>query len=79
MLYLIPTTLLACIATFFLGYHFRGLTKKVEHLEEVIQTKVSKPVVVLEGPQSDVLDPLDEIQEAQYQHRKMMERLNPNG
>lgn len=76
MLWLIPTILLTCIATFLLGYHFRGLSKKFEYLEQVVQTKVSKKLEP-EEPKSEVLDPMDEIQEAQYQHRLMMERLNP--
>ena len=76
MLWLIPTLLLSSIATFFLGYHFRGLTKKVEHLEEVVKTKVDRKPEP-EGPKSEVLDPLDQIQEAQYQHKLMMQRLNP--
>lgn len=74
MLWLTPTWIATCIAMFFLGYHLRGLTKKIEHLEEVIQTKVSRKVV--EEPKSVVIDPDDAIQEALYQHKIMMDKLN---
>jgi len=75
MLWLIPTILIACISTFFLGYHFRGLTKKIEHLEEVVKSKVDKNPEP-EEPQSQLIDPTDEVAEAIYQHNLMMEKLN---
>lgn len=77
MLWLLPTALIACIATFFLGFHFRDLTKKVEHLEGVIQSKVSRRVEP-EEPRSEVIDPMDEVQTAMWEHKKMMEKLNAN-
>lgn len=46
-------------------------------LEEVIKSKVDKKPEP-EEPKSTVIDPLDPIQEAIYEHNKMMERLNPD-
>jgi hypothetical protein len=77
VVWLIPTILIACIATFWLGYHFRDLTKKVEHLEEVIQTKVSKKIEP-EEPKSTIIDPGDEVSEAIYAHEVMMQKMNPH-
>lgn len=76
MIWLIPTVLIACIFTFFLGYHYRVLTKKVEHLEQVVQSKVSKPVISDE-PKSTIIDPTDEVAEAIYVHEQLMKKMNP--
>lgn len=75
MLWIIPAWLLSVIAAFVLGYDFRGLTKRVEQLEEVVKSKVDKTPVI-EEPQSTLIDPADPIQNAIYEHSKMMEKLN---
>jgi hypothetical protein len=77
MLWIIPTWLASVVLAALYGYHFRGLTKKIEHLEQAIQTKVGKQPEP-EEPKSEVIDPLDEVQTAMYEHKKMMEKLNPN-
>lgn len=61
------------IASFLLGYYFRNLTDKVGKLEEEVKQKVSKPK---KEPDSVVIDPLDPVQEAIYQQKKLQERLN---
>jgi len=76
MLWLVPTWILSLIAIFFVGYHYRGLTKKIEYLEEVIKSKIDKKPEP-EEPKSTIIDPLDEVQEAIYEHKRMMARLNP--
>ena len=62
-------------AAFYLGYHFRGLAKKIEVLEEAVKAKVDKKPVD-EGPQSIIIDELDEVQVAMAEHARMMEKLN---
>lgn len=68
---------LACIATFFAGYYYRDLKKRVERLEQVVKAKVDKPVVP-EEPKSTLIDPDDPVQTAVYEHEQMMKKLNPD-
>ena len=75
MFWLIPAWTLSLIATFLLGYHYRDLTKKVEHLEKVVKSKEDRKVV--EEAKSQLIDPSDEIQNAIYEHERMMKKLNP--
>lgn len=77
MLWITPTILIACISTFFLGYHFRGLTKKIEQLEEVVKHKVDRHSES-DQPKSTFIDLTDPVQEAQWQHDQLMKKLNPN-
>jgi len=44
-------------------------------LEEVVKSKVDKNPEP-EEPQSQLIDPTDEVAEAIYQHNLMMEKLN---
>lgn len=71
---MIPTWIASLIVVFYLGYWFRGIKNHIEKLEQVVKTKIDKPVV--EEPQSELLDPDDPIAEAQYQYKKMMKELN---
>lgn len=64
---------ISLVAVFLLGYHFRGLTKKIEHLETQVKKKVSKPK---EEPESELIDLTDPVAEARYQQKKLMEDLN---
>lgn len=75
MLWLVPVSIIACIASFFLGYHFRGLTSRVAQLEETIKQKIDKPVEI-EEPQSEIIDPDDPIQEAIYERDQLMRKIN---
>lgn len=77
MLYIIPAWLGSLVAVYMLGYHMRGLTKRIDQLEEVIKSKVDKKPLP-EEPQSMVIDPLDPVQEAQWEHQQMMKKLNPH-
>lgn len=72
MLYLL--WFLSLIAIFWLGYKLGDITKKVKSVEQVVKQKMAKPVE--EEPTSEVIDPLDPVQEAIYEHKKMMEKLN---
>lgn len=76
MLWIIPTWLASVFLAALYGYKLQNWVKKVEHLEQVIQTKVSK-VPEAEEPKSVMIDPYDEVQTAIYEHEKMMEKLNP--
>lgn len=73
MIYLV--WIISLIATFYLGYRFGELEKKVKQVQQVLKQKIDKPP---EEPQSEIIDPLDEVQTAMYEHRKMMEKLNPD-
>lgn len=73
--WLVPTWFVSLLATFFLGYYLRGLSKKLAELEQAITMKVDKKPVV-EEPKSTLLDPTDEVQEAMYQHQQMLKKLN---
>ncbi len=76
MLWLVPACVIACIATFFLGYYFRGILDKIKHLEELLETKVSKPKEP-ETPKSSIIDPDDEVSEAIYAREQLMKKMNP--
>lgn len=65
------------IATFGLGYIFRSLKDRVKAVEEMLKQKVDRPKKP-EEPQSTLIDPLDEIQEARFEMEQRMKKLNPN-
>lgn len=77
MLWIIPAWIASVIAIFLLGRYIGNITKRIVVLEEVVKTKVSKQPVV-EEPTSTVIDPLDEVQTALYEHDQLMKRLNPD-
>lgn len=68
--------ILSVMAGFMLGYYFRKLTVKIEELEEVVKAKVDKPEVI-EDPPSTLIDPLDPVKEAMWEHDQLMKKLNP--
>ncbi len=76
MLWIIPAWIITCIGAALLGYHYRGLSKRIEHLEEAVKMKIDKPPEAQE-PTSELIDPTDEVQNALYEHKKLMDRLNP--
>ncbi len=71
---LVVAFILVAIISFVFGYKLRDVFKRVEKLEATIKAKVDKPVE--EKPKSEFIDPLDEVAEAQYEHKKMMDKLN---
>lgn len=75
MLWIIPAWVLSLIAVFLLGYYLRGLKKKLADIEEVLKSKVDKKPEV-EEPVSEIIDPLDPVQQAIYEHKVMMDKLN---
>jgi len=77
MLYLIPAWILSCIATFWLGYFLRGITKKIAELEKVVQSKVDRKPPP-EEPKSVLIDVYDEVQTMLYEHEQLNKRLNPD-
>lgn len=77
MFWIIPAWLVSLIASFYLGKYLRKLEKKIEVLEKKIETKVSKKSEVAE-PSSEVIDILDPVKEAMYEHDQLMKRLNPD-
>lgn len=77
MLWIIPASVISCIATFLLGYYLRGLKKKIEQVEKAVQTKITKKEPIIQEPKSEVLDPLDEVQTAIYERDQMLKKMNP--
>lgn len=77
MLWIIPAWVVSCIATFFFGFHYRGIVKKVESLEAEVKLKIDKPVIEPEAG-SQLIDPLDPVAEAIWEHEQLQKRLNPN-
>lgn len=68
--------IISLIAVFFLGYYFRGIHIKIEHIEKVVEAKVDKKPVVEESS-TVFIDPYDEISRAQNEHDQLMRKLNP--
>jgi len=66
---------ISVVASFLLGYHVRNLSDRVQALEEVVKSKVDKPVEP-EEPPSSLVDPLDPIQTAIFEREQMMRKLN---
>lgn len=77
MLWIIPAWIVSCVATFWLGYFLRGITKKIAELERIVQSKVDRKPPP-EEPTSTLIDPLDEVQTMLYEHEKLNKRLNPD-
>lgn len=68
--------IISLVVTFYLGYKFGELEKKVKKIQETVKQKIDKPKQ--EEPQSEIIDPLDEVQTAMYEHKQLMKRLNPD-
>lgn len=68
---------LTLIAAFTLGYIFRNLTDRVKIVEEKLEKKIKQDIKTEERP-SLLIDPLDSVQEALWQQKKLMEKLNPH-
>lgn len=77
MLWIIPAYVVSCIATFWLGFFLKGITKKIAELERGVQSKVDRKPPP-EEPKSTLIDPLDEVQTMLYEHDKLNKRLNPD-
>lgn len=73
MIYLV--WLLSLAAAFGLGSKLHDITSKIEAVQTLLKEKVDKQPDEPE-PVSEVIDPLDEVQTAMYEHHKMMEKLN---
>lgn len=76
MLWIIPAWVLSLIVAFLLGRYLSNLNKRIVVLEEVVKSKVDKKPEPEEVPPSTLIDPLDEVQTAIYEHTKLMEELN---
>lgn len=63
------------IAAFFLGYNYRGLTKRVIEIEKTIAQKIDKPKEIEDSP-SEIIDPYDSVQQALYEAKKQQDKLN---
>jgi len=64
---------LSVVAAFGLGYYFHSLNEKIHRLEQEVRQKIDKPP---EEPSSEIIDPFDEVQQAQYELKKRMQDLN---
>lgn len=64
---------ISLIAVFWLGYFARDVNNRVVKLEDKIKQKADKPV---EESPSILVDPTDEVQNAQYELEQMQKRLN---
>ncbi len=69
--------IISLIGAFYLGYQCKIILKRVETLEEVVKIKVDKPKIS-DLPQSEFIDPYDEVQTAQFEHQQMLKKLNPD-
>jgi uncharacterized protein YhaN len=76
MLWILPVWLVSLIIAFAAGYYLRGLLKTIEHLQEVVQSKVDKQPVEDE-PKSMLIDELDPVQVALAEQKRIMQELNP--
>lgn len=65
------------VAVFWLGYKLNKLTFHVKKLAEKIEKKRDKPEPV-QTVSDVVIDPLDPIQAAKFEHTQMMKKLNPD-
>lgn len=65
--------IISVIAAACIGYWFKSITAKIQHIETVIAKKVDKPP---DTPDSVLIDPTDPIQEAMLQQQEVMRRLN---
>lgn len=72
MYVLIGIWVLSVIGAFCLGYQAKRFRQEIDTLKEAVKTKVDKP----EEPKSTLIDPTDPIQEARWEQKKMMEKLN---
>jgi len=72
---LVIAWILSVIVAVFAGYYFRGVKNKIVELEEIVKTKVDKKLPEPE-PKSNLIDPYDVVQTAQYEHSQLMEKLN---
>jgi hypothetical protein len=77
MPWIIPAWIVSCIATFWLGFFLKGITKKVAELERIVQSKVDRKPPS-EEPKSILIDELDEVQTMLYEREKLNKRLNPD-
>lgn len=66
---------IALIASFFLGYNYKGLTKRVAEVEKTVAKKIDKPKEVEESP-SQLIDPYDVVSEAKYAMEQERKRLD---
>lgn len=74
MLWIVPAWLVSLVVVFLLGRYLGNISKRITQLEEVVKSKIDKPEEV--EPESTIIDPLDPVQEAMYEHKKMTEKLN---
>lgn len=75
MLWIIPAWIATLVLAFMLGYWHRGIIKKIEVLEEAVKAKVDKQPEPEESV-SQLIDPLDPIQEAIAERDRMLKELN---
>lgn len=68
--------ILSIIVALWLGWHLREIRELTQYLKQAIQSKVEKKPEP-EKSTSTIIDPSDPIQTAQYEHRKLMEKMNP--
>ena len=74
MIYL--TWLLSLLAVFSLGYHFRDIREQIKRIDSILKARDDKKVAE-EEPKSELIGPYDPVQQARYEHDKLMEKLNP--
>lgn len=69
---------ISLVAAFSLGYLLQGLLSKIKRLEEEVKKKVDKKEPAPEK-KSELIDPYDPVQTAQWELTQRMKDLNPNG
>ena len=69
LLWFIPIAL-----AFFIGYKLQYIENWIKGLKVVVDKKKDKPEV--KSNESNIIDPFDPLQQAKYEHLRMMKELN---
>jgi hypothetical protein len=78
--YIIPSSIGVCIFFFFLGFYIRGLNITIKEVAKLVTEKLAEPEKPLRNPyepHSEVIDPLDEVQNAIYERDQLLKKMNP--
>ncbi len=68
---------LSIMGAFYLGYMLSSIRQKLDDMKMVFQEQAEKKKPIEVEPPSSLIDVLDPIQTARYEHEKMMREMNP--
>ena len=70
---------LAIVMAFYAGFKYERLLSRIKEIQELIEKKKDKEEIIHKSNISNsVIDPLDPIQAAKFEHDELMRKLNPN-